>query len=176
MSMIQPPPPPPPPPPAGRDDAAEPVVTQRSRLENAEMDITPMIDMTFLLLIFFIVASKLGPKAHVELPKAQYGAAVVMQNAIILTVGEGEPMARVYKGESAEGKDEIPGGNVEEQEQAIVEYIEEEYRRRSGAGVSPENVLIQAARGLKHREVSRVAKAASRAEVPNLYVGVAEKR
>ncbi len=46
----------------------------RRPLEDAEMDITPMIDITFLLLIFFLVASRLDEDAPVELPTARYGA------------------------------------------------------------------------------------------------------
>jgi hypothetical protein len=37
-------------------------------------------------------------------------------------------------------------------------------------------VLVQAAKGLKHREVARIAKAAARANVEDLYVGIVEKK
>jgi len=45
----------------------------RRQLEDTEMDITPMIDVTFLLLIFFIVASKMDESANVPLPPAAPG-------------------------------------------------------------------------------------------------------
>ncbi|MCP3692284.1 MAG: biopolymer transporter ExbD, partial [Planctomycetaceae bacterium] len=44
------------------DYVAEPALRlgARRREEDVEMDITPMIDVTFLLLIFFLVASKMS--------------------------------------------------------------------------------------------------------------------
>lgn len=158
------------------EEGVEPVLARRRKLEEADMDITPMIDMTFLLLIFFLVTSKLAPKAGVELPKAQHGGAIATKNAIILTVGPGEPIARVYRGESVETKDAFRAANAEEQEQEIIEFIESEYARSASSANAKDSVLIQAARGLKHRDVARVAKAAARAEIEQLYVGVVEKK
>jgi len=157
------------------DDVVEPVLAGRRKLEEADMDITPMIDMTFLLLIFFLVTSKLAPHAGVPLPIAKHGGSVPTKNAVILTVGSGEPLAKVYRGESVEDKDVFGGSNIEEQEKEIIAYIEAEFLTEKGKEPK-EYVLIQAAKGLKHREVARVAKAAGRAEVDKLYVGVVEKK
>ena len=52
------------------DERPEPM-RPRDSLEDTEMDITPMIDITFLLLIFFIVSSKMDPSANVPLPAAK---------------------------------------------------------------------------------------------------------
>ncbi len=35
---------------------------KKKKAEEADLDITPMIDVTFLLLIFFMVASKMDPQ------------------------------------------------------------------------------------------------------------------
>lgn len=161
--------------PPSPDDAIEPVLTRR-KLEEADMDITPMIDMTFLLLIFFIVSSKMGPKAGVELPLARHGDAVVQKKAVILTVGPGDSMARVYRGESVEAKDAFTAASPDDQEAEIIAYIEQEMSSPPPGQPAKELVLIQAAKGLKHRDVARVAKAAARAEVEKLYIGVMEKK
>jgi biopolymer transport protein ExbD len=155
------------------DDGVEPVLTRRRKLEEADMDITPMIDMTFLLLIFFIVTSKMGPKAGIELPPARQGTAAVEKNNVILTIGPGDPIARVYRGESVDPQDAFSNGNAEDQENEVVAYIEAEMAKSSGGKKS---VLIQAEKGLKHREVARIAKAAGRANVEELYVGIVEKK
>ena len=155
------------------DDGVEPVLTRRRKLEEADMDITPMIDMTFLLLIFFIVTSKMGPKAGIELPPARQGAAAVEKNNVILTIGPGDPVARVYRGESTDAQDAFTSGNAEDQENEVVAYIEAEISSSSG---SKKGVLIQAEKGLKHREVARIARAAGRANVEELYVGIVEKK
>ncbi len=36
---------------------------------DSEMDITPMIDMTFLLLIFFVLTSKMTGEKSFEIPR-----------------------------------------------------------------------------------------------------------
>jgi len=46
-----------------------------------ELDITPMIDVTFLLLIFFMVASTMQPKPRAEVPTAINGTPQATQNA-----------------------------------------------------------------------------------------------
>lgn len=151
------------------ETAAEPVLAKR-KLEDSEMDITPMIDMTFLLLIFFIVTSKIRPDSGVALPAARRGMAVATKDSVILTVAPGDPVSAVYKG-PVDPKSRVPGTTAEEQEEAIVAYIES-----AVAQGNKKAVLIQAEKGLKHREVARVARAAARAEVENLYVGVMEKK
>jgi biopolymer transport protein ExbD len=156
------------------DDApVEPVLTRRRKLEEADMDITPMIDMTFLLLIFFIVTSKMGPKAGIELPPARQGVAAVEKNTVILTVGPGDPFAKVYRGDSTDAKEAFGGATPDDQENQVIAYIESEISKSAG---SKKAVLLQAEGGLKHREVARIAKAAGRAEVENLFVGIVEKK
>ena len=129
--------------------------------------------MTFLLLIFFIVTSKMGPKAGIELPPARQGTAAVEKNNVILTVGPGDSFARVYRGESVEPQDAFTSGSVEDQENEVVAYIEAEISSSAGGKTG---VLIQAEKRLKHREVARIAKAAARANVEDLYVGIVEKK
>ena len=43
------------------DEEDDSFVMPRRKRDDDEMDITPMIDITFLLLIFFVVASKMDP-------------------------------------------------------------------------------------------------------------------
>ena len=42
------------------DDDRPEALKSRQQLEDTEVDITPMIDITFLLLIFFLVASRMS--------------------------------------------------------------------------------------------------------------------
>ncbi|WP_153559153.1 ExbD/TolR family protein [Roseimaritima sediminicola] len=57
-----------------------------------EMDITPMIDITFLLLIFFVVASKMDPTQTGRTPVADNGMAVSAKDSAVIFVlrGSGE--------------------------------------------------------------------------------------
>jgi biopolymer transport protein ExbD len=144
----------------------------KTKLEDAEMDIAPMIDCTFLLLIFFIVCSHIGQNASVDLPKAKYGVAVSAKYSVILTVAVGEgDMARVYQGDGLDESKLIPGGTIAEQEDAIAQYVQDALANNTDL----KSVLIKGARNLKHREVSRVCKAAMRnVELSSLYVAVME--
>jgi biopolymer transport protein ExbD len=137
------------------------------------MDITPMIDCTFLLLIFFLVASRMDATVALNLPLAKHGGAVVIQQSVVLTVlkGNGE-LAAVYEGDTPDPAKAIEGGTAADQETAVTAYVERELARSSEL----KYVLIKAEADVKHRDVARVAKAASQAEIQQLYIGVWEKK
>jgi biopolymer transport protein ExbD len=143
---------------------------RRRPQEEAEMDITPMIDCTFLLLIFFLVTSRMKAQAPLDLPAARHGGAVSERDAIILTVAKAGEDVHVFRGNSTNAADRITGADPAEEEDAIRRYVEQQ------ATTAPpkQNVLIKAERGLKHRDVARVQRAASRANVEQLYVAVRE--
>jgi biopolymer transport protein ExbD len=151
--------------------AKKSLLRKRRPPEEAEMDITPMIDCTFLLLIFFLVSSKMNADVPIELPVARHGGAVAVKSSIIVTVAAtaaGE--VQVFRGDSLDAKDRIAAANLVEQEDAIAQYIEQEAK----ANPLKRNVLIKGAKGLKYKEIARVFQAASRADVDQLYVAVLE--
>lgn len=151
--------------------ASKSLLKRKRSLEEAEMDITPMIDCTFLLLIFFLVTSRMSPDRVVELPKAKHGTVVVEQSSIILTVAQEGETVFVYRGNSTAPQDRIEGANPIEQEDLVAQYVEEESSRSSPP---KRQVIIKAGRGIKHREVSRIQRAAGRADVDQLYVAVVD--
>lgn len=146
-------------------------VRRRRPAEEAEMDITPMIDCTFLLLIFFLVTSRMNAETPIDLPPARHGGAVVMKESIVITVAKGEGgQALVFKGDTTNPEQLLEGANLVEQEENLARYVEQQ------ANTSPPKrfVLIKGAVGVKHRDVARVAKAAERADIDQLYVAVLE--
>ena len=50
------------------------------------MDITPMIDVTFLLLIFFMVTSTMETPDALKIPEARNGVGVNTQEATTITI------------------------------------------------------------------------------------------
>jgi len=68
MKPIQVPPPPAPP---VAEDPEPPRMEPRGKLEETEMDMTPMVDVTFLLLIFFMVTASFTLQRSLEIPKAE---------------------------------------------------------------------------------------------------------
>ena len=53
----------------GSDDSLK----KRKKPEDVDLDITPMIDVTFLLLIFFMVTSTMQGTPDLDIPPAQHG-------------------------------------------------------------------------------------------------------
>ena len=143
--------------------------------EEAEMDITPMIDCTFLLLIFFVLTSKMDASKALELPTAKHGANAVEQNSVIIIITKGEAGAgKIYLSRTID-ESKLVSGTAEDQEKAVVDYVTREVR----ANPLKKSVIIKAAAGIKHREVARIAKAAANVEdvtVEQLYMGIVQEQ
>lgn len=135
------------------------VMPRRRRGEDTEMDITPMIDITFLLLIYFLVAAKIEEQASVDLPPARHGENVSAKNSIVLTIVKGNDFSRVYRGSDEKGV--FSDVDAETQESEIREYVSLGINGESPFDSQKTNVLIKAQRGLMQRDVSRVIKAIS---------------
>lgn len=67
------------------DDEPEEVAMRERPSMDDEMDITPMIDMTFLLLIFFILTSKMTGEKSYEVPSAKNGSSIATKNCVMIT-------------------------------------------------------------------------------------------
>ena len=81
-----------------------PVLPRRRRKYSAELDITPMIDIVFLLLIFFLVATVPDLQTKVELPSARHGEGVNPRTSVIFTIADtGGGRAAVYLGDAKVG-------------------------------------------------------------------------
>ena len=143
---------------------------RRPRMD-AEMDITPMIDVTFLLLIFFLVASRVAQDTEVTLPAAKNGTAVTSKNAIILTVTS--PTAEtveLYRGPEVNEDQKLAATGALAQNLEIREFVQAEFDEHG-----KENVLIRADKSVKHREISRIMKAIGQVDGVSLYLAVYEQ-
>lgn len=150
----------------------EPILRRRRKVEEADMDITPMIDVTFLLLIFFMVASKIDVQADVRLPVALYGQPVAMGDAVIITITEGGPegSALIFKGDTTDTAARLKAVDPRDQEDEIAAYVQETMIKGR-----KHFVVIKASKAVKHRDVARVAAAVGKAEsVQALHVAVME--
>ena len=132
------------------------------------MDIAPMIDVTFLLLIFFLVASTHNADVAVDLPPARYGVGVAAESSVVVTleVADAASAARVYLADGTVG-DPLPSDTAIQSAQ-IADAV------RDGLSQGKSRVLIKAERGVKHRDVSRVAAAAAEGGDVSLHLAVLE--
>jgi biopolymer transport protein ExbD len=153
----------------GGDSELTKVKLSRPPLEESEMDITPMIDCTFLLLIFFIVCGRINQESQITTPQARNGVVMPAREAVVLTVMAGSaPTAMVYKGDGPITDNLISNADPTLQEQEISRYVESTMRTEQKTAI-----LIKAERKVKHREISRVIKAATQGlELSKIHVAV----
>lgn len=149
------------------EEDAGPVMVRRPISGDADLDITPMIDVTFLLLIFFLVCSTAAMQSSVDLPPAQYGKGVSERTAVIFTVipAAGTGPAQVFLGSTSGAR--LPDER-EAQEAAIVQAVEE------GRNRGLDTVLIKASKEVKYRDVERVGAAVGLVEGVRLNMAVME--
>ena len=153
---------------ADDDDA---VLPRKRRGEGEEMDITPMIDITFLLLIFFVVCSTMKPTKSSDIPEADNGSTVLADDSAVLFIepaGEDKVVVRNYNGKEF-SRDE------DEQVAEIVEYVTEELERTDGK--SKKHVMIFGDQDTPMGQVKRVQTIIGDAfdELESTYVAVKEQ-
>lgn len=173
-----------------QDDVAVVLPRRRRRDNGGDLDITPMIDIVFLLLIFFLVASIPDMNAQATLPPARHGVGVNPKQSIVITVAQdSQTGSRVYL---ADGKSGLPmpadraarlqavdraaRGDASyvlpsdnDLQAALIRQVVE-----AGSGTyGKKHVLLKADRGVLHREVARVAEAIGSAGVDGVTLNIA---
>jgi biopolymer transport protein ExbD len=92
------------------------------RKSDDEVDITPMIDIVFLLLIFFVVCSKMDPSKTGAVPAADRGVAISANDSAVIIMERGaEDRAVVKRYDGSKFLDDD-----EQQRNDIVEYVSEQ--------------------------------------------------
>lgn len=107
---------------AGSTDSFKP----RREEDDVEMDITPMIDIVFLLLAFFVVSSKMQEQAKLPIPFAKHGTTVVAKDSVVVSIDQENPEADPI---AYLGKDVSPGKGFvfdDDTEEKIITYIQTE--------------------------------------------------
>lgn len=125
-----------------------------------------MIDITFLLLIFFLVTSTPDKDSAVKLPEALHGDAVSQLESVVFTVAQGDGnTAPVY---AADGKlEEHRLAEDEQQRDAAIQKAVED-----GQSENKFNVIVKADRGVAYRHVASVVVSISRVEGASLHLAV----
>lgn len=128
-----------------------------------DLDITPMIDVTFLLLIFFMVSSTMQGKPDLDVPVAEHAIGVDALDAAVITVFAAASVAdspRIVLGDTR-GDEAVVG--------EVAAYVAEKTR----AGIR--KFIIKAEGDVPHGLVEDVARAIKTVEGAELYMGVADK-
>lgn len=156
---------------AATDDALDAIPSRQRVYGDTDMDITPMIDITFLLLIFFLVASRIDDNSTIKLPQARHGMSISVTDSVVLTVIESGDGIRIHAGENVDVETMLGGADVARQNEAVTDYVLTEMT----SDTPKQQVLIRASRAAKHRDVARVITAASSADDASVYIAVLEE-
>jgi biopolymer transport protein ExbD len=132
----------------------------RSPLDTA-IDLTPMVDVVFQLLIFLMLTYRASAEAEVELPPAVYGTGVEETEATTLTLTPqpGGSIA-VFSGMSTDPADRL------DDPEAIQEAVAE------GVRAGRRRVILQADGAVPHGEVLRIGSVVAEVEGIILHLGV----
>jgi biopolymer transport protein ExbD len=143
---------------------------RRRKDVDTDMDITPMIDITFLLLIFFLVASRIDDNAVVKLPTARHGTSVTVADSAVLTVVPAGDGVSVYMGQQIDEAMKLQAADIASQNEQITDFVQRELH----GDLPKQQVLIRAAKQVLHREVSRILSAAGQVDGAEVYIAVME--
>ncbi len=135
-------------------------IGRKRKLPEADLDITPMIDVTFLLLIFFMVTSTMSSQKDLDVPKARHGTNVEEGAAIMILVHSPRSLA-------GEPTIELQGKSASLEE--VGEYVKAE------VGRGKREVIVKAGREVPHAFVQQVFRAANVVEGLSFSLGVQDK-
>ncbi len=123
--------------------------TNKKKDFDGEFDITPMIDVVLLLLIFFMVSARMAPQNVAKLPKAKNGDIAAMHDAVVLVVKSGADAASVS---TLAGRKFSSDRDVQSAE--IAEYVEVAFQ-----DIRKKYVLIQGEPKVLTSEMMRIQQA-----------------
>ena len=130
---------------ARRSTSSDNAFSRKRSESDADLDITPMIDVTFLLLIFFMVTSTMQPDEVLDIPTSVHGLGVEANSAILITISAGEPpMINL-----------VEDNNKTEDPETVGPYVQQ--RMQQGR----KHVIIKAERLVQHGFVQKVTREAN---------------
>lgn len=131
--------------------------------EDTEMDMTPMIDVTFQLLIFFMLTHAMMHPPPVDVPQAVHGRGVNIEGQQLVLVDE---VGKYYLGDFP--SDETAAASLD----ALVKEVE---RNAGSGGEASMDVIVHAHKQTKHHFVRElINRLGSVPKIGKIMVGVQE--
>lgn len=127
-----------------------------------EIDVAPLIDCTFILLMYFIVLQALSPRMDANVPAAEKGTVMKKEQGTVITIKinrDTQQTQIVYGDDNREGT--VAG---------VTAIVEDGLRKQK------KDVIIMADRDVPHGIVQQVLKAASKVDGIKLGIAVQDKK
>lgn len=150
------------------ESGAESLIARRPDSEPPEFDITAMVDLVFMMNIYFLVTFVTVAMGELNLPAATHVSALDADTAVILTLTrtlDGKSVV-LHIGDSSKSEAITDPAQQEQRIQAAVEQ---------GAAEGKKAVLLKAERKVRLGDLFRVASLASASEGVKLHIAVFEK-
>lgn len=143
------------------------------RKEEAKFDMTPMIDVTFLLIIFFMIASQIKKIEYEDLVLPIASQSVPPPKNIMTTLVVNVTMR--YDRDRGEAVSSIKVGGRSHSEESLTERLKTEVTRLKTLGKSEDDlkVVIRADGRAEYIQVQRVLMACMNALITNISIGAA---
>jgi len=136
-------------------------------VDDAHFDVTAMVDLVFMMNIFFLVSWVGANLAELDLPTARHCTAVDTDTTVVIAVtGAAGQRAEVHLGEPRSGELVADPAEVAAKVQTLIE---------KGAGEGKKTVLLKAQKDLQLNQLRTVLTAASSVEGVKLNAAVIEK-
>jgi biopolymer transport protein ExbD len=149
------------------DRAFDEFIPRKPHEETPEFDITAMVDLVFMMNIYFLVTYVTVAMGEIALPSANHVAPLDADSATIVTVmrsADGRSL-NVYLGD---GTKSTPIGDPTEQRRRVQQAVEQ------GVAGGKTDVLLKAEKKVRLGDLFRIATAAG-VEGVKLHVAVMEK-
>lgn len=131
--------------------------------EEPAMDMAPMIDVTFLLLIFFMLTNSLANPSPMDVPDAVHGRGVNLEGQQLILI---DRQGRYYLGDRAE----------EDSRAGSLEALIAEVRQNAAAGKDQMEVIISGHKQARYWQVRDLVERLGAVEnVDKVMLGVEEK-
>ncbi len=143
------------------------LVLRQPHREPPEFDMTAMVDLVFMMNIYFLVTFITVAMSGVELPSASHVAPLDAESAVVITIegGDGKPVV-AFLGDREKGEAIRDADQQEDRIRAAVEQ---------GVAEGKSEVLLKAEKKLRLGDLFRISSAASSVEGVKLNVAVMEK-
>ena len=148
--------------------ADDPLLGRKPHREPPEFDITAMIDLVFMMNIYFMVTFITLALAEINLPSSAHGGPLDADASIVFTV-LGSLDGKSVTVTTGTGEDARPIAEGDAQAEEIIAAVEE------GVAAGQKDVLIKAEKKVRLGELFRIASAAAAAAGVELHVAVTEK-
>ena len=152
---------------SNRPSAFQTFLPRRAFQDDSHFDITAMIDLVFMMNIYFLVTFVTAALGEINLPAANHAVPLDADKAAIITVLAGPDWKTVfiYLGDGKKGSALT---DPDDQATQIASYVD----RAAATGKTA--VLLKAEKPIRLREIRRIAAAATR-EGMTLHIAIMEK-